>query len=626
MLGSKNRQKRRSDKRRAKLQQRNWHERQDRIEAERADAADKKLRLKAAEAAERLRITEGRVARADQIAWEKNNLGLPETRFCGREHCTRTAPIPVRGQSDTSIPLAFVLHPDAPAPQVRSGPAELLRSRGDRRDDEAWMKRGAKVQREWKEVSELYSGLLTKLRDTDWWTELCTDAGVNKVKTDDVPWRGELASGTKKVTTITVPTIAQIAVARDGLRITLEHRHGDSAKAWQAKLDAVRASFKAAGARAGRMKIVETRSGKIQIRLRDIDPLAEPLPQVITEYDHENGRCYLGKSEDGADLHVTVKNNAFVLVGGQQGSGKTAALKPLVAAMAPHVSLHIIDCDATGQWEMYKSHCDSYVEMEKLTDFSDLMYNLLDQAEQVKKRVLARGYTSFWDIPASVRRAEGFKETIIVSEETPRATRKKMDTAALTKQAELNRMLLSRLVETLRKWGFTIFLVAQKPTDETTPTAARDMAGQRICFKMDSLAPAVAVLGDKAGDEPRPMDISASTKGRFVAQLGGTTNVLGQAVYVPDDTIKEYLAANPSKHRVNLSRTDQRPAPEAESPRVDTAAMTDEERREAVRQEAIRMGLISDDPAPEPPMRTRPHKTDTPPPTRKPPTTDEPDF
>lgn len=557
---------------------------------------------------------------------EKASRGKPVTKYQGGN----AGPKPiVLSHHESELPVAYLPPQKAGTPPVVPAARALLQANPRRQHDAVWMAKGKTADKLYKKVSQDYGLFLSKLRQGTWWRELTETAGVAYTPpAEDEPWSGQYTSGTRKVTTVTVPTILGVRVAKDGLRIRIKHRVGDSAKAWTSKLDMLKSAFKSAGLNASGLTISEDRQGNVILKLNDKDPLSEPLPAVIHPYDEQRGVSYLGRAADGSDIQLTWKNNASSLIAGMQGSGKTASLMPMVAGLAGFVELHIVDCGASGEWEVFEPICASYDDTGDLIAVAKVMEYAMKASRERMKKIRSYGAINFWELSVEQRHAAGLHHMVIILEEAPMALGQGQSDKEDKKIAEVNMSLTGRTVKTVRKAGITVVLVAQKPAATEIPTIIRDNAGQRVCFRLDSDVAAQTVLGDSAHVEPKPTSIPAGRPGRFVARVDARGNVYGQSVYMPIEDIATYLAGQqrippmdesvpapaPSPDNDDAPATPTPAAQATHGPGVDVAqgngqpAFNDDDLLAALA-EAQRRGLIPrpDAPAPAEPV-TKPEQ------------------
>lgn len=392
------------------------------------------------------------------------------------------------------------------------------------------------------EVAARYS-VLELLRDDDWLSSLLESAGITSSSTTTESVTGVHGVVERKVSTTVVPSLSDVRITRTGLRMTFEHQPGKSAKDWNGKGDALRAGLKAAGLDADNMKVSDGPGGVVVLDMNDIDPFAQPLPSVIHPYDAVNGKSYVGQSSDGSDVWVTWKNNACAIVAGMQGGGKTASMLPVLAGLAGHAEVHLLDGNASGEWAPIAPLCASYDDTGDITALGDLIEELIPVSrERLRKITDATGEINFWDVPATRREGLGLYPIVVAIEEAPQYLSKNQMSKDDKLAAERNMTMVGKAVKLFRKAGITVLLIVQKPTDSEIPTIIRDMAGWRLCFRLDSDVAAATVLGDAAYSEPKPTSIPPGKPGRFVGRVDARGSILGQAVYVPVQEIRAALA------------------------------------------------------------------------------------
>ncbi|WP_131831901.1 hypothetical protein [Mycobacteroides abscessus] len=392
------------------------------------------------------------------------------------------------------------------------------------------------------EVAQRYS-ILELVRNDDWMAALLESAGITSTSTAVESVTGTYGVVERKITTTVVPSVSDVRVTRTGLRVTFGHQPGRSAKDWNGKGDALRAGLKAAGLDASNMRISDGTGGVVVLDCNDVDPFAQPLPSVIHPYDMERGQSYVGQSSDGSDVWVTWKNNACAIVAGMQGGGKTASMLPVLAGLAGHAEIHLLDGNASGEWAPISALCASYDDSGDIEALGDLIEELIPVSrDRLRKITDATGEINFWDVPAARREALGLFPIVIAVEEAPQYLSKNQMSKDDKLAAERNMTMVGKAVKLFRKSGITVLLIVQKPTDSEVPTIIRDMAGWRLCFRLDSDVAAATVLGDAAYSEPKPTSIPPGRPGRFVGRVDSRGSILGQAVYVPIQEIRAALA------------------------------------------------------------------------------------
>ncbi|MBN7481020.1 FtsK/SpoIIIE domain-containing protein [Mycobacteroides abscessus] len=568
------------------------YERRLQSEAKREENAQEREARRAAER----RATELKNDRKKQIEeYKKAEIAArpPITRRVGG---TRDVKVVTVTHHKASVPVAFLPPHSSGHKIVNAVQALAARGKNVSVDD------AAKANDLYAEIERDYGALLSRLRDHGWWDSLCDSVGVTLTRDGKPrPWKGRYAEGVQKVTLVHSPVIIGVKVAADGLRVRIKARIGDGAGRWStpAKLDLLRAAFQAAGVNAAGMTVTSDPRGNIVIRFNDRDPLAEPLPQVIHPYDAATGRSYLGKAADDSDVFVTWKNNACVLVAGMQGGGKTASLMPMLAGMVGKVELHILDGAASGEWAVLEPACTTYDDSGDIDGLAPVMEYVLNASRERMQVIKRAGHINFWDMDAAQRKTFGLQPMVIVVEEAPVY----LADGQLGKDAKAaaadNQVLAGKVVKLVRKAGITLVIIAQKPMSTEIPSVIRDMAGARVCFRLDSDTAAATVLGDSAFAEPKPTTIPAGKPGRFVARVDARGNLLGQAVYVPVAGIREHVnaAAGTVKRtatpvQANAGKGSSTPTPEQ------AAQMTDEERAAWMHRHAVEMGWVPADTVP----------------------------
>lgn len=392
------------------------------------------------------------------------------------------------------------------------------------------------------EVAARYS-VLEKLRDDNWLAALLESAGITSTNTTTESVQGVYGVVERKVTITAVPSLTDVRITRTGLRLTFGHQPGRSAKDWNSKGDALRAGLKAAGLDASNLRISDGPGGVVVLDMHDVDPFAQPLPSVIHPYDVERGQSYVGQSADGGDVWVTWKNNACAICAGMQGGGKTASMLPVLAGLAGHAELHLLDGNASGEWAPIAPLCATYDDSGDIEALGNLIEELIPVSrDRLRKITDATGEINFWDVPAARREALGLFPIVIAVEEAPQYLSKNQMSKDDKLAAERNMTMVGKAVKLFRKSGITVLLIVQKPTDSEVPTIIRDMAGWRLCFRLDSDVAAATVLGDAAYSEPKPTSIPPGRPGRFVGRVDSRGSILGQAVYVPIQEIRAALA------------------------------------------------------------------------------------
>lgn len=386
--------------------------------------------------------------------------------------------------------------------------------------------------------------ILARLRDDNWLAGLLGAAGVLPAATSQTHTRaGTYGTYPYALNVVDVPRLVDARIGRTGLSLTFGHQPGMSAKAWNAKLDRLQAGFAAAGMPSGGLVITDGDGGSIRLHFNDRDAFADMPAGTVVSMDVERGRSYIGQVADGSDAWMTWKNNALGLIAGMQGGGKTASMLPVLAGLAAHAELHLLDGNSSGEWAALAPMCATYDESGEIHKLADLIESLFPVARgRLRKITQSTGDINFWDVPAAKREAMGLYPIVIAVEEAPQFLSKNQVDKEGKEAAARNMTFVGKAVKLFRKAGITVLLIVQKPVESEIPTIIRDMAGSRLCFRLDSDTAAATVLGDAAYVEPKPSSIPPGKPGRFVARVDARGSVLGQAPYVPIADIRAALA------------------------------------------------------------------------------------
>lgn len=423
---------------------------------------------------------------------------------------------------------------------------------------------------------------------------------------------GEYGPVDRKITVRDVPSLVSANITGAGLELTFKHRPGDSAKAWLSKLDVLRAGFKASGINAHDLEIRETSDGAVRLVFNDRDPF-EGLKQLTHVFDADKGRSLLGITSDGDPAWITWNGSSGMVIGGVPGSGKTASMLPVLAAMAGQAELFVFDGKTGFDLDplrhiavVYDRSGDIDAPLDTLRDLESLRVSRTEQMYQ------ATGISNFWNIPLAQRKSAGLKPVFIVLDEVQTW----LDTSGMSKEEKATSAEIQRLVRTLiqkgRSAGIVTILTTQKPDATTIPTVIRDNAALKLCFRVSTPEQATTVIGPQAPGAPSPTSIPMSAKGRAVMETEGKGITMLQAGYISpavlEQQLSEFAKAHPIHHTEPTPVTKPTPAkrttkqvPPPEPTPEAKPAMTDEELKEATRQEAIKMGLLPpDSPTDEP--------------------------
>lgn len=469
--------------------------------------------------------------------------------------------------------------------------------------------------------------IIHRLRDDDAMARFFDSVGLtlntSRKETVDSPY----GAVERTVTVVNVPSLTEVEIASDGLRLTYAHRAGDSAAAWKAasKVEALKAGFKNAGVNATNLQVQETVSGDVRLVFNDRDPFAD-IAGIEHVYDADRGRSLLGVTSSGREAWITWNGSSGMVVGGVPGSGKTASLLPVFAAMAGKCELHVFDGKSGFDLHplqhiarIYDRSGDIAAPLETLRALDKL------RVERAEALHTAAGVNNFWNMTQEQRERFGVTPVFLILDECQTW----LDQSGMSKDEKVIAEEVKRLIRTLvqkgRSAGIVVFLATQKPDSVSIPTVIRDNAALKLCFRVSTPEQAVTVLGQQSPAAPSPTDIPMSAKGRAVMETEGQGIVLLQAGYkTPEQVDIDLRSARPVEDQAEvaarLSGKASRPAsePKTETPAEDAVEEQPKRRLtpEEVRQEAIRLGLIKDDaaPSPEPESKSEPapkSKTDS---------------
>ncbi|TXI55914.1 hypothetical protein [Mycolicibacter arupensis] len=420
----------------------------------------------------------------------------------------------------------------------------------------------------------------------------------------------------RKVTTRHVPSLTAVAVQASGLELTYAHRGGDSAKAWVAKLDVLRAGFRATGIDATNLSVQETKNGDIRLVFDDRDPF-EALAQMDTgTWDDVNFRSLLGIDRSGREVWVTWKNSSGMIVGGMGGCGKTASMLPIFRGMEGHAELFIFDGKAQRDLHPLRHICRHY-------DNSGSMDAPLETLEMLERLRVMRGDAlyeklkepNFWNVAKAKRDQLGMKPIFVVLDEAQVWLKPPVDKEKKAISARISECV-ENLIRMGRSAGIVVIITTQRPSAESVPTDLRDNAQLKLCFRVINDISATMVLGHCPQGVLNPVGIPASARGRFVMDTEGSGMVLGQAGYISPDDLEQILKNSaPVEDQWALAERfaggarggspkpspapKSKPAPTPPTPPTPPVhGMTQAERDEAIRQEAIRLGYLTPDDEP----------------------------
>ena len=261
----------------------------------------------------------------------------------------------------------------------------------------------------------------------------------------------------------------------------------------------------------------------------------------LRPFDPTTGTITVGLLEDGGEATLTIGNTSGVVVGGVPGSGKTAGM--MVVVLALYLSgccrIHVIDGKGGDDWTWAKTAATDFVR-DDLDTVHDLLLRL---DEQMRSRMSSMrphyGASNFWNIPPDRRPP---LEVVIIDECQSYFDLKGVlgGKEAKTKAGEIL-AAATDIVKKGRSAGFLLFVITQKPTVDSLPSALRDNCGLRVCFRVTTPEAARAVLGDLPEGSPSPTDIPPARRGGAIIGLDSGHVASCRFAYVSEDNAEHAL-------------------------------------------------------------------------------------
>ncbi|WP_423488469.1 cell division protein FtsK [Mycobacteroides sp. PCS013] len=269
---------------------------------------------------------------------------------------------------------------------------------------------------------------------------------------------------------------------------------GHSVETWQSAAPRLQAALSVPSI------VVIDRSDHLEVQLRVKDPLSTDIvaDHVIPASDLSLG---LGFDEDGNWLSLPVANTGGLVVGGLPGSGKTAWLTGVFAALASSPLCQWVLVDAKHGHDLAALAPRSYRYLAAEADLLDVRDGLREvqllMNHRRKNMIELIGTPNFWSAPISPSNPVVFVVVDEVQQLQPTAFVTKEDKALAT---EID-LLIRDLVRLGRSAGIVVVLSTQRPTADAISTPIRDNAELRVCFNVRSRESAVAVLGEWSTDD-----------------------------------------------------------------------------------------------------------------------------
>lgn len=360
-----------------------------------ADAADSERER----TAEKVRVITARAQTAAENAAnevskrygaeERRLLGQPVTRYSGATRGLASGLVVWHWRATCSPALAArlgvtrsdagplcVLQPGGGLVAADSAPDVFAGLDSTLLDDSEFMDWAARVAELWHgDVTERY-GILTRLRDDDWFAGLAESAGIADSDTDTETVRGRYGPVERKVTVTSIPSIHGVEVTQDGLEIEFAHAPSASAAKWARGLDLLKNGFRAAGMDSTNLRLTDAADGGVRMVFDDapssfpaavcIEPpstVAASTAEAIKRY--EGAAWTLGVDARGNTIRFPVEDFPHVLVVGGTGAGKSVWARSIIEMFRTGYRDPDTGRDTAGGFTCY-------VSSGKVTDFVTL--------------------------------------------------------------------------------------------------------------------------------------------------------------------------------------------------------------------------------------------------------------
>lgn len=265
---------------------------------------------------------------------------------------------------------------------------------------------------------------------------------------------------------------------------------------------------------------------KVTLVRRDaLSTLAPPWPCLETSRSSLWGPIPVGVDESGRQVVMSLAERN-VLLGGEPGAGKSAALSLLVAtaALDPSVRLHLFDAKLVelASW----APCADHTVGTSTATANEVLRELQAQMDRRYQRLLDAGLRK-------VTRDAGLPLDVVVIDELAHYLLAP-DRRERTEFAELLRDLVARG----RAAGLVVLAATQKPSHDVIPTALRDLFGFRWALRCSTPQASDTVLGAGwAANGCSAADIDSGQRGVGYLLHEGDKPVRLRSHYLDDETI-----------------------------------------------------------------------------------------
>lgn len=322
------------------------------------------------------------------------------------------------------------------------------------------------------------------------------------------------------------PTLRQVTKARAGTRLSVLLPPGGSTRDLAANADRFACAL---GVRAVRVATDRQSASCAELILVRRDPLAEPAgPWPALQ--HERLQLWdpvpVGIDEDGEPVSLLLPEHNLLL-GGEPGAGKSAALSMLIAAAAldPTVTLWCFD---GKQVELitWQPLAERFVGPDM-----DRAVHVLRELHEVLESRFARLLTLG---VRKVKAHHGIGLHLVVIDELAMY----LTGADRTLRGEFTD-LLRDLVSRGRAAGIIVLAATQKPGSDIIPTSLRDLFGYRWALRCTTAAASDTILGAGwASNGITASSVDPAHRGVGYLLAEGGTPVRLRAHYLTDDQLK----------------------------------------------------------------------------------------
>jgi DNA segregation ATPase FtsK/SpoIIIE-like protein len=321
-----------------------------------------------------------------------------------------------------------------------------------------------------------------------------------------------------------IPRLQGSEVIPAGQRLDLKMVPGLTAEHLDAAAETLAAAI---GARDVRVVREPTNASVVHLSILWRDPLAGPAPAWPGVLESLWDPLALGVDEDGRAVGIgLVERN--VLLGGEPGAGKSAALSLFIAAAAldPEVRLTLLDGKQV-ELAPWAGSAEHFVG----PDMGDAICVLKDLCAEMDRRyscLLASGLRK-------IERGGDFGLSVIAIDELAFYMR----SGTKEERSELSEALRD-LISRGRAAGMIVVAATQKPSSDIVPTYVRDLFSFRCALRCTTPEASDTILGQgwaKEGYSASTLDPTLRGVGWLLAE--GAVPVKIRTHYLDDDAIAE---------------------------------------------------------------------------------------